>query len=59
MRATQTENVEGDKVGLVNRIFSYVYHVRLFGKAVKAKSKFAYYTLKWLLIGGILYLIFV
>jgi len=58
MRATQTENVEGDKVGLVNRIFSYVYHVRLFGKAVKAKSKFAYYTLKWLLIGGILYLIF-
>jgi beta-hydroxylase len=59
MRATQTENVEGDRVGVVNKIFSYVYHVRLFGKAVKAKSRFAYYTLKWLLIGGILYLIFV
>jgi beta-hydroxylase len=58
MRATQTQNVEGEKVGLVNRLFSYVYHVRLFGKRIKARSRFAYYTLKWLLIGGVMYLLF-
>jgi beta-hydroxylase len=58
MRATQTENVEGEKIGLVNRIFSHVYHVRLFGKRIKARSRFAYYALKWALIGGILWLIF-
>ena len=54
IRASQTENVAGEKVGLVNRIFSYVYHVRLFGKRVKERSRFAYYVLKWLLIGGVL-----
>jgi beta-hydroxylase len=59
MRATRTENLEGDQVGLVNRLFSYVYQVRLFGKRIKEKSRFAYYTLKWALIGGIVYLIFV
>ena len=59
MRATRTENLEGDQVGLVNRLFAYVYHVRLFGKRIKEKSRFAYYTLKWALIGGIVYLIFV
>jgi len=58
MRATQTENVEGEKVGLVNRLFSYVYHGRLFGKRIKAKSRLAYYALKWLLIAGIAYLVF-
>ena len=44
IRASQTENVAGEKVGLVNRIFSYVYHVRLFGKRVKERSRFAYYA---------------
>ena len=58
MRATQTENVEGEKVGLVNRLFSYFYQVRLLGKRIKAKSRFAYYALKWLLIGGVAYLLF-
>jgi beta-hydroxylase len=57
MRATQTENVAGEKVGLVNRLFSYAYHVRLFGKRIKARSRFAYYALKWLLIGGVLCLL--
>jgi beta-hydroxylase len=53
IRASQTENLPGDKVGLVNRIFAYVYYVRLFGKRVKERSRVAYYTLKWLLIGAL------
>ncbi len=59
IRASQTENVDGEKVGVLNRIFSYVYYVRLFGKSVKERSRFAYYTLKWLMFGGFLYLIWV
>ena len=58
VRASQTANVEGEKVGLVNRIFSVVYEVRLFGKRVKAKSRPVYYALKWLLLGGLVYVVF-
>lgn len=53
IRASQTENLPGEKVGFVNRIFSYVYHVRLFGKRIKERSRVAYYALKWLLIAAI------
>ena len=30
----------------------------LVGKAIKKKSRVAHYTLKWLILGGVLYLIF-
>lgn len=59
IRASQTENVAGEPVGILNRIFSVVYHVRLLGKRIKRRSKLAHYTLKWLIIGGLLYWIFV
>jgi beta-hydroxylase len=55
MRASQTANVAGEKVGLVNLIFRHVYRVRLVGKRLKERSRLAYYALKWLLIGGLLY----
>jgi beta-hydroxylase len=57
IRASQTENVPGDRVGAINRIFNVAYRVRLVGKWIKKKSRFAHYTLKWLLLGGVLYLI--
>ena len=37
----QTENAPGDKVGLLNRIFGFAYYLRLPGKSLKKKSKFA------------------
>jgi beta-hydroxylase len=58
IRASQTQNVEGEKVGLVNHVFSYFYQVRLIGKAIKHRSKPAYYALKWLIVGSLLYWIF-
>ena len=58
MRAAQTENLPGEKIGVLNQIFRYAYRVRLVGKAIKAKSRFVYYVLKWALIGGALFLIF-
>ncbi len=49
-----TQNEEGERVGWVNRVFGYVYHVRLAGKRMKAWNKRVYYAVKYLLIGGIL-----
>ena len=49
-----TQNEEGERVGSLNRIFSYVYHVRLVGKRMKARNKRVYCAVKYLLIGGIL-----
>ena len=47
-----------DRVGVLNRVFSVAYHVRLIGKRIKSRSKLAHYTLKWLIIGGLFYWIF-
>jgi len=49
-----TQNEEGEHVGWINRVFGYVYHVRLVGKRMKAWNKRVYYAVKYLLIGGIL-----
>jgi beta-hydroxylase len=58
IRASQTENMPGDRVGVLNHVFNAAYRVRRIGKWIKKKSKFAHYTLKWLILGGVLYLIF-
>ena len=58
IRASQTENMPGDRVGALNHVFNGAYRVRRIGKWIKKKSKFAHYTLKWLILGGVLYLIF-
>jgi beta-hydroxylase len=58
IRASQTENIQGDRIGVLNRIFSVVYYVRLSGKTLKRRSRAAYYAVKWALVFGILYLIF-
>ena len=58
IRASQTENGPGDRVGVLNRLFNGAYRVRLVGKAIKKKSRVAHYALKWLILGGVLYLIF-
>ena len=58
IRASQTENAPGDRIGVLNRMFGFAYRVRLIGKAIKKRSRFAHYTLKWLILGGVLYLIF-
>ena len=58
IRATETENAPGDRVGVLNHLFNAVYRLRLIGKWIKSKSVWAHYTLKWILIGGALYLIF-
>ncbi|MFO1323912.1 MAG: aspartyl/asparaginyl beta-hydroxylase domain-containing protein [Burkholderiales bacterium] len=58
VRASQTENVPGDKVGLLNRVFSVAYYVRLPAKAIKRWNKYVYYAGKWALLAAIVYAVF-
>jgi beta-hydroxylase len=58
IRASQTENAPGDHIGVLNHLFNGAYRVRRIGKAIKKKSRVAHYTLKWLILGGVFYLIF-
>jgi beta-hydroxylase len=53
-----TQNEEGEKVGVLNRVFGYVYIVRARAKLLKKKNRLVYYVLKWLIIGGAAYAIF-
>jgi beta-hydroxylase len=57
-RATETQNVPGERVGFLNRVFEVVYRVRILTKKLKSKTTSGYYVLKWALLGGIAYLIF-
>ena len=59
MRAAQTQNVEGEKVGALNKLFGVVYPIRVWSKKLKAWNRTVYYLWKWTVIGGALYLIFV
>jgi beta-hydroxylase len=54
MRASATQNVDGEPVGGINRFFFHAYKLRLWGKALKKKNRTAYYTLKWALIAALL-----
>lgn len=56
--ATAAQNVEGEKVGIINKIFGYIYTIRIVGKRLKNFNKPLYYIVKFGLIFGILYLIF-
>ena len=58
IRGAATQNVDGEHVGVLNKIFSYAYQVRLVGKRIKVWNKPTYYLIKWLLLGGLFYAIF-
>jgi beta-hydroxylase len=53
-----TKNIEGDKVGFLNRIFSYAYQVRILGKKIKTFNKHLYYFLQYSLYLALIYWIF-
>lgn len=51
--AAASPNLDSDRTGGINKIFKYLYAVRLVGKRLKSRNRTAYYVVKWLLIGGI------
>lgn len=59
IRAAATQNVAGEPVGMLNHIFSYVYHIRALGLRIKERSKALYYLLKWALLAALCYAIIV
>ena len=58
MAASATKNMPGDKVGFLNKIFSYAYQVRILGKKIKAYNRTLYYVLQYGLYLLLIYLIF-
>ncbi|HKM62473.1 MAG TPA: aspartyl/asparaginyl beta-hydroxylase domain-containing protein [Acidisphaera sp.] len=50
VKATATQNMPGDKVGIANRAFGGVYQVRLAGKRLKTWNRKVYYSLKYALV---------
>ena len=53
-----TKNIDGDKIGFLNRIFSSIYKVRILGKKIKAYNRRLYYILQYGLYAWLIYLIF-
>jgi len=47
LRAAASPNEHGDRTGGVNRVFRYIYLVRLAGKRLKAWNRTTYYIVKW------------
>jgi beta-hydroxylase len=52
-RAAATQNVDGEKVGFLNKVFGYVYHIRLIGKRIRERSEIGYQLSKWGFIAAI------
>jgi len=54
IKETATENEAGERIGVVNKVFGYLYHVRLLGKRMKAWNKNVYYAFKYSIVGLVL-----
>lgn len=53
--AAATQNLPGEKAGILNQLFGYVYQIRRVAKRLKAWNKTTYYVLKWALLGALTY----
>lgn len=58
MTAASSPNEAGDQTGGINKAFAYLYLIRLRAKNLKKTNRQLYYVLKWLILGGLLYWIF-
>ena len=58
MAASASQNEIGERIGGLNRFYQVAYHARLKAKELKASNRRLYYALKWLLIFGLIYAIF-
>ncbi|HEU4458126.1 MAG TPA: aspartyl/asparaginyl beta-hydroxylase domain-containing protein [Methylibium sp.] len=60
MAAASSQNEASDEpVGAINKFFFHAYRLRLKAKALKASHRRVYYAGKWLLIGALLWWLFV
>jgi len=54
VQQSKTQNVDGEPIGAFNKIFGYLYQVRLVGKRMKAWDATVYYAVKYSIVGGAL-----
>ena len=57
VKASATQNVEGENVGVLNKVFGGIYEVHLAGQRVKKWNRKVYYALKYSLTAVVLGLI--
>ncbi len=53
--ATASRNRPDEPLGVLNRLFKYVYQLRIIGKRMKAENQRLYYIFKYTLFGALLY----
>lgn len=58
MGAAVSKNTDEDRIGFINTLFSHLYKIRVWGKAIKKRNRPVYYLLKYLIFGGLIWLIF-
>lgn len=58
LSSAESPNLPTDRTGGLNKIFGYVYQVRLLGKKLKEQNRTLYYISKYVLFALIIYLIF-
>ena len=59
VKASATQNMEGEHIGVLNKVFGKLYEVHLASRKVKAWNRRVYYALKYSLMIGIVALIVV
>jgi beta-hydroxylase len=58
LASAESPNLPTDRTGGLNKVFGYIYQIRLVGKKLKAYNKPLYYAIKYLLFALIIYVIF-
>ena len=58
LAASATKNLEGDKVGLLNKMFGSVQKLRMQGKKLKKFSPFLYYASQYIAYALLIYWVF-
>jgi beta-hydroxylase len=57
VKASATQNVDGEQVGVLNKMFGGLYEIHLFGCRIKEWNRRVYYALKYSLTFALLGLI--
>jgi beta-hydroxylase len=58
MAAASTQNVNGEPIGGINKVFAHAYKLRAMAKELKLRQRKLYFFGKWVLILGLLWAIF-
>jgi len=47
VKASATQNVDGEHVGVLNKVFAWLYEIHLVGRRIKEWNRKVYYALKY------------